>query len=125
MAITASEARKNLFPLIDRVNDDQEPVEIVSRRGSAYLVSESQFRSLMETAYLLRSPANASRLLGSIAALEKGAGRIRDLVDADVEPAALAEPSEATTKAAVTTKAPVKTKAARKSTAKPTKASRG
>jgi antitoxin YefM len=102
MAITASEARKKLFPLIDQVNDDQEPVEIVSRRGSAYLVSESQFRSLVETAYLLRSPANAARLLESIASLEKGAGQLHDLVDVpddeldhDQEPvAALAVPAK-------------------------------
>ncbi len=85
MAITASEARRNLFPLIDQVNDDQEPVEIVSRRGSAFLVSESQYRSLMETAYLLRSPANAGRLLESIAALEQGKGTTRELLDVDRE----------------------------------------
>lgn len=35
MAITASEARKNLFPLIERVNDDHTPIEITSRRGDA------------------------------------------------------------------------------------------
>ena len=38
-----------------------EPVEIVSKAGTAFLVSSDQWRALMETAYLLRSPANAER----------------------------------------------------------------
>ncbi|HEX4258899.1 MAG TPA: type II toxin-antitoxin system prevent-host-death family antitoxin, partial [Streptosporangiaceae bacterium] len=38
VAITASEARKKLFPLIKQVNDDRAPVEIVSNHGRAYLV---------------------------------------------------------------------------------------
>jgi antitoxin YefM len=83
MAVTASEARKNLFPLIEQVNDDQEPVEIVSRKGTAYLVSEAQYRSLTETAHLLRSPANAERLLRSIAQVEGGGAVPHDLVDAE------------------------------------------
>ena len=58
--MSASEARKRLFPLIEQVNDDQEPVEIVSKAGTAYLVSADQWRSLMETAHLLRSPPTPS-----------------------------------------------------------------
>lgn len=72
MAVTASEARKLLFPLIEQVNADQEPVEIVSKRGTAFLVSEDQFRSMRETAYLLRSPANAARLAESIEQARSG-----------------------------------------------------
>lgn len=71
MAVTASEARRRLFPLIEQVNADQEPVEILSRNGTAYLVSERQFRSMQETAYLLRSPANAAHLAASIAEAER------------------------------------------------------
>jgi len=64
MAISASEARKRLYPLIDQVNDDHEPVEIVKADGtSAVLVSKEDFDSWRETAYLLRSPVNARRLL--------------------------------------------------------------
>jgi antitoxin YefM len=63
MSITASEARKNLFPLIKRVNEDHEAIEIVSKHGNAVLVSAEDFSSLREGAYLLRSPANARRLL--------------------------------------------------------------
>jgi antitoxin YefM len=63
MSITASEARRNLFPLIEQVNDDRTVVEIVSRRGNAVLMSAEDYSALQETAYLLRSPRNAQRLL--------------------------------------------------------------
>ncbi|HEX8304370.1 MAG TPA: type II toxin-antitoxin system prevent-host-death family antitoxin [Jatrophihabitans sp.] len=66
MAITASDARKNLFPLIEQVNDDRMPVEITSRRGDAVLMSKADYDALEETAHLLRSPANARRLLESL-----------------------------------------------------------
>ena len=81
MALSASEARKRLFPLIEQVNDDQEPIEIVSKAGTAYLVSADQWRSLMETAYLLRSPANAERLLRSIADAEAGHTETQKLIE--------------------------------------------
>ncbi|MGH8862302.1 MAG: type II toxin-antitoxin system Phd/YefM family antitoxin, partial [Jatrophihabitantaceae bacterium] len=54
MAITASEARKNLFPLIEQVNDDRTPIEITSRRGDAVLLSRADYDALEETAHLLR-----------------------------------------------------------------------
>ncbi len=63
MAITASEARKNLFPLIEQVNDDHAPVEIMSRRGDAVLMAKDDYDALEETAHLLRSPPNARRLI--------------------------------------------------------------
>ncbi|MDQ7903029.1 type II toxin-antitoxin system prevent-host-death family antitoxin [Phytohabitans sp. ZYX-F-186] len=65
-AISASEARKTLFPLIERVNEDHTPIEIVSKRGNAVLVSKEDWDSIMETNYLLRSPANARRLMESV-----------------------------------------------------------
>lgn len=72
MAITASEARKNLFPLIEQVNDDRTAVEINSRRGDAVLLSREDYDALEETAHLLRSPANARRLLESLAQAQRG-----------------------------------------------------
>lgn len=63
MPITASEARKALFPLIKKVNDDHEAIEIVSKHGNAVLVSAEDYAALREGSYLLRSPANARRLL--------------------------------------------------------------
>ena len=72
MAITASEARKNLFPLIEQVNDDHTAVEITSKRGSAVLMSRADYDALQETAYLLRAPSNARRLLESLDQARKG-----------------------------------------------------
>ncbi len=91
MAMSASEARKRLFPLIEQVNDDEEAVEIVSKSGTAFLVPEHLWRSLMETRYLLRSPANAQRLLDSAARVEAGDFEEHELLgEADMPPAAQA-----------------------------------
>lgn len=48
VAVTASEARDNLFPLIERVNDDRQPIEITSRRGDVVLVSRADWDALNE-----------------------------------------------------------------------------
>ena len=79
MAITASEARKNLFPLIEQVNDDHTAVEITSKRGSAVLMSRTEYDALLETAYLLRAPANARRLLESLDQARAGQREGREL----------------------------------------------
>jgi antitoxin YefM len=63
MSITASEARKGLFPLIKKVNEDHDAIEIVSKHGNAVLISAEDYAALREGAYLLRSPVNARRLL--------------------------------------------------------------
>ncbi len=80
MAITASEARKNLFPLIEQVNKDRTPVEITSRRGSAVLIARAEYDALQETAHLLRAPANARRLLESLAQARHGERTEHDLL---------------------------------------------
>lgn len=80
MAITASEARKNLFPLIEQVNEDRTPVEITSKRGGAVLISVDDYRALEETAHLLRSPGNARRLLESLDQARAGEGEERALL---------------------------------------------
>ncbi len=72
MSISASEARRNLFPLIEQVNEDHEPVEIVSKAGSAVLIAADDYRALEETAYLLRSPANVRRLVNSLDQARRG-----------------------------------------------------
>lgn len=72
MSITASEARKNLFPLIEQVNDDRIVIEITSRHGDAVLISRADYDALEETAHLLRSPVNAQRLLESLAQARRG-----------------------------------------------------
>ncbi|GGL97465.1 type II toxin-antitoxin system Phd/YefM family antitoxin [Glutamicibacter arilaitensis] len=68
MAITTSEARRDLFGLIERVNLDHTEVEIMSKRGSAVLMSKDEYDSLVETSHLLRSPKNAVRLLAALEA---------------------------------------------------------
>jgi antitoxin YefM len=72
VAVLATEARRQLYRLIEKVNDDQEAVEIISTKGRAFLVPEEQWRSIQETRYLLRSPANAKALLESIEQLRSG-----------------------------------------------------
>lgn len=79
MAVTASEARKNLFPLIQQVNEDRNPVEITSRNGDAVLMSRADYDALEETAYLLRVPANAQHLLESLAQARSGQRTEHDL----------------------------------------------
>lgn len=79
MAITASEARKNLFPLIEKVNDDRTPIEITSRRGDAVLLSRADYEALEETAHLLRVPANAKRLIESLQQARSGQREEHDL----------------------------------------------
>ncbi len=80
MSITASEARRNLFPLIEQVNDDRTPVEITSRRGDAVLMSRADYEALEETAHLLRAPANARRLLESLQQATSGERQERALL---------------------------------------------
>ena len=67
MAISASEARSRLVSLIQQVNDDHVPVRIKSKGGDAVLMSAQDFDSGQETTYLLRSPANARRLMEAVA----------------------------------------------------------
>lgn len=64
---TYSTARANLASLLDQVTDDRETV-IIRRRGAedVALVSAAELASLQETAHLLRSPANARRLLTAL-----------------------------------------------------------
>jgi antitoxin YefM len=80
VSVTASEARQRLFPLIQEVNEDQTAVEIVSKNGTAFLVSEDEYRSLKETVFLLQSPANAAHLRESLAQARSGDVREHDLL---------------------------------------------
>jgi antitoxin YefM len=80
MAMTASAARKNLFPLIEQVNNDRQPIEITSKRGDAVLMSRADYEALEETAYILRAPANARRLLESLEQARSGERQQHDLL---------------------------------------------
>jgi antitoxin YefM len=74
-AITYTSARANLAKTMDRVCNDHDPI-IITRNSeqSVVLMSLEDYQSLEETSYLLRSPANARRLLESIQQLEAGKG---------------------------------------------------
>ncbi|MCM8732219.1 type II toxin-antitoxin system Phd/YefM family antitoxin [Hephaestia sp. GCM10023244] len=80
-AISYSEARENLKSVIDQAIADRAPIAITRQRGEgAVLISESEWASIEETLYLLRSPKNAARLLGAIERLNAGEGEERELI---------------------------------------------
>ncbi len=69
--ITYTAARANLAQTMNRVCDDHEPIIITRKTDPAVvMLSLEDYNALQETALLLRSPANARRLLESIAELE-------------------------------------------------------
>ena len=78
--ITYSDARANLAKTMDRVCDDHVPVIITRKKaGAVVMLSLQDYQGLEETTYLLRSPANARRLLESIEEIEAGGGVERTL----------------------------------------------
>ena len=54
--ITATEARKNLYRLLDEVSESHEPIQITGRRSNAVLISEDDWRAVQETLYLHSIP---------------------------------------------------------------------
>lgn len=79
-----TESRARYAEVLDGVVDDREEV-VITRAGHepVVIVSLADYESLRETAYLLRSPANARRLLDSIEELESGHGQHRALIRDD------------------------------------------
>jgi len=75
--ITYSTARDHLAEVLDKTVSTREPV-IVSRRGaeSIVMLPLEEWEGLQETAHLLRSPANARRLLAALNRLDSGEGDI-------------------------------------------------
>ncbi len=81
-AITYTAARESLAATMDKVCADRAPIIITRNRDqSVVMISLEEYESLEETAHLLRSPANARRLLASIQSLESGKGKARVLKD--------------------------------------------
>jgi len=78
--MTYSESRARYAEVLNSVVEDREEV-IITRAGHepVVMVSLDDYESLKETAYLLRSPENARRLLASIDRLESGEGTVREL----------------------------------------------
>jgi antitoxin YefM len=78
--LSSSVLRAELAKAMQKVCDDREPL-LITRQGAdpVVMISLEDFRSLEETAYLLRSPGNAARLERAIESLEKGEGTERKL----------------------------------------------
>ena len=82
--ITYTALRNNLAKTMDRVCDDRAPVTITrSNARPVVILSLEDYHALEETVYLLRSPKNLRRLLESMAELESGKGRARELIECD------------------------------------------
>ncbi|MDO5629699.1 MAG: type II toxin-antitoxin system prevent-host-death family antitoxin [Mobilicoccus sp.] len=79
-----TDSRANYASVLDSVVADREEV-IVTRAGHdpVVIVSLDEYESLRESAYLMRSPANARRLLDAVDRLESGRGERHDVIDPD------------------------------------------
>lgn len=79
-AITYTAAREGLAATMDKVCRNRAPIIITRNRDqSVVMLSLADYEQLEETAYLLRSPTNARRLLSAMGSLEKGRGRERKI----------------------------------------------
>jgi len=79
-AISYSTARANLAKTMDKVCDNHAAIIITRQRdASVVMISLDDYQALEETAYLLRSPTNARRLLGAIERLATGQGQEKSL----------------------------------------------
>ncbi|OKX84280.1 type II toxin-antitoxin system Phd/YefM family antitoxin [Corynebacterium glutamicum] len=80
MAIGVCEASKTSIPLIERVIDDREAVDIVLRKGNAVLTSADDYASWQEIAHLFGTPANMLSILDSFERAAKGDFEFHGLV---------------------------------------------
>lgn len=81
-SLSYTAARSNLAKTMEQVCEDHAPVAITRKgEGAVVMISMEDYQSLEETAYLLRSPKNAKRLMASIASLEQGIGVERELLE--------------------------------------------
>lgn len=65
--MSATEARKQLYKLLDDVSQSHEPVQITGKRGNAVLVSEDDWRAVQETLYLVSIPGMRESILEGMA----------------------------------------------------------
>ena len=66
-SVTATEARRRLYALIDEVGQSHEPVQINGKRGNAVLLSEDDWRAIQETLYLVSIPGMRESILEGMA----------------------------------------------------------
>ena len=80
--VSYSELRNNLASYMDQVCDDRAPLLVTRQNArSVVLISEEDYEGLMETVHLLKSPANAERLLRSIKQADQGQLTEHDIVE--------------------------------------------
>ena len=81
-SLSISETRANLKSVLDRVVADKAPIAITRQKGEGVvMISQSEWESIEETLYLLRSPRNAARLLDAVRGLEAGGGEEHALIE--------------------------------------------
>jgi antitoxin YefM len=81
-SISYTSARSNLAKTMEQVCDDHAPIAITRKgEGAVVMISMDDYQALEETAYLLRSPKNARRLIDAIAELEEGKGQEKALIE--------------------------------------------
>lgn len=82
MIATYSDFRQKLKGYLDQVFESHTPLHVTRTKGENIVVlSESDYESLMETVYLLKSPKNAARLMEAVEQYEAGKGRTRKLIE--------------------------------------------
>ena len=82
--LSSTDLRANLSAVMDRVNDDHEPVIITRAKGRpVVIVSLEDWASMDETTYLLASPANKAELLKAISQLDAGLGITKTMAELD------------------------------------------
>ena len=64
--LTITEARKNIYKLIDQATDSHEPIQITGKRNNAILVSEEDWRAIQETLYLTSIPGMRESIIEGI-----------------------------------------------------------
>ena len=84
--VSYTEARERLAALWDRAVAEREPIRL-TRRGAdpVVLIAADEYEGLLETVHLLRSPANAARLLAALERARTGAGAPHSLADLRAE----------------------------------------
>ncbi len=80
--VSFTEARNSLNKVLNQVEEDADFTLIHRRdRGDAVVMGLDYFNSIMETLYLLESPANAKNLMESIKQYKEGKAKVKDLID--------------------------------------------
>ena len=66
-SLTATEARRQLYTLMDDVSNSHEPIQITGKRNSVILISEADWKAVQETLYLSSIPGMAESIKEGLA----------------------------------------------------------